>query len=123
MSNFGKCGGGGRRRAARENVPLVVVFTTFGAAHTAELVDISTTGARLHGDHIPGEGDEIALSAETLRAFGTVAWVCADEFGISFDEPLADEDVQTLRSKVGRHFGLDPSTRLALDLWNAGAMY
>lgn len=121
MSTFGKRGGGGRRKAARENIPLIAVFTTMTRSYTAELVDISETGARLRGTHTPDEHDEIILSVDRLRTFGAVAWAHDGEFGVTFDMQLAEDDVGFLRNKVARTRGLTADMRLALDLWNAGS--
>lgn len=46
MSEFGKASGGGRREDSRDAAPLSVVMTTFSTSYTAELVDISATGAK-----------------------------------------------------------------------------
>ncbi len=121
MSRFGKCDGGGRRGAARETLPLVAVFTTLSRSHTAELIDISATGARLHGHDVPEEGEEVLLSVDRLRAFGSVAWACDEEFGIAFDIAVHAEEVDALREKVRATRGLSADMRLALDVWSAGS--
>ena len=122
MSTFGKRGGGGRRKAARENLPLIAVFTTMTCSYTAELVDVSATGARLRATHAPDEGEEIFLSVDKLKTFGVVAWSHDQEFGVTFDLQFAEEDVDYLRSKVARTVGLTADMRLALDLWAAGSV-
>lgn len=118
MVTFGKCNGGGRRSSAREAVPLVAVFTTVTRSHRAVLVDISRTGARLSGDDLPELHEDLLLSVDRLRAFGTVAWSEGREFGIVFTEPLEDHDVQSLRRKAA--IGLTPELKAALDDWTLG---
>ena len=121
MGTFGKCSGGGRRGAARENLPLVAVFTTLTRSHSAELIDISATGARLQSHDVPEEGDEILLSVDRLRAFGSVAWARPDEFGIAFEMSLHADEVDALREKVRATRGLSADMRVALDVWSAGS--
>lgn len=121
MSTFGKRNGGGRRRSARDNLPLVAVLTTVTGSHTAELVDISPAGARLQGYVMPQDGEEVLLTVDRLRAFGSVVWSHKDEVGIAFDFPVADEEVEALREKVLATRGLSAHMRLALDVWSAGS--
>ena len=122
MSIFGRRGGGGRRAAPREAIPLVAVFTTVTGSYRVELVDIATNGARLRGTPIPNHGEEVILTVEKLRAYGLVVWAHEEEFGITFDLPLAEENVDSLRNKVARTAGLSPDMRLTLDLWSAGSV-
>ena len=120
MAAFGKRKGGGRRAAARSASPLIAVFTTLQQTHTAELVDISATGARLRGDHLPETADELLLSIDKVRAFGTVVWSDAGECGIAFDSPLGPDDEECLRKIVAEAHGLPPALKAALDTWMMG---
>ena len=120
MVAFGKKMGGGRRAAARSASPLIAVFTTLQQSHTAELVDISATGARLRGEHLPEAADELLLSIDKVRAFGTVVWSDADECGVEFDCPLSPADEQLLSERVAAARGLPPEIKLALDNWAVG---
>jgi hypothetical protein len=121
MSEFGRCGGGGRRRAAREPAPLVAVLTTVTRANRATIIDISTKGVRLRGPYPPGCGEEIMVSIEALRVFGHVAWCRGDDFGVEFDDPLDEDDVGVIRDKAGETLGLGADMKLALDIWMGGA--
>ena len=101
MTTFGRRSGGGRRRAARESLPLIAVFTTLTRSHSAELVDISPMGARLQGSELPGDGEEeVVLCVDRVRAFGRVVWASGDEFAMVFDDPLDDEYVDALRDAI-----------------------
>ena len=122
MTTFGRRSGGGRRRAARESLPLIAVFTTLTRSHSAELVDISPMGARLQGSELPGDGEEeVVLCVDRVRAFGRVVWESGDEFAMVFDDPLDDEYVDALRAKVRSTQGLSADMRLALDVWSGGS--
>lgn len=120
MNVFGKRNGGGRRRAQREAAPSIAVFTTVTKSHPAVLVDISATGARLRTTDLPQVGEELMVTVESIRAFGCVAWLRGDQFGISFDDPLDPADVLQLRCRVTRSAGLAPEMSAAMDDWNTG---
>jgi PilZ domain-containing protein len=117
---FGKAVGGGRRVAAREYAPVLAVFFTMSQTGKAVVVDVSPTGARLRGESLPMEGEELILSVEKVRTYGTVAWALGDECGISFGEPLAPDSLQALRLSVARAGGLPPEIKAALDDWTTG---
>ena len=120
MSQFGKCNGGGRRSAHRQSAPLMAVIATLRHTYSAILVDVSCTGVRLRGEELPGVGDELMLTIETVRGFGTIAWKHDGECGIAFDEPLAAADVDELRRRASNSHGYSPELRAALDDWNVG---
>ena len=120
MSVFGKRLGGGRRSAARSEGPLIAVFTTLQGSHSAVLADISSTGARLRGAQLPDMGEELLLSIDAVRAFGSVIWSEAGECGLVFDRPLAADEDQLLRQKVAETHGLPPDIKAAYDSWVVG---
>lgn len=120
MNAFGKRNGGGRRRAQREAAPAIAVFTTVTKSHPAVLVDISATGARLRTADLPQFGEELMVNVESVRAFGAVAWVRGDQFGIAFDDPLEPMDVHQLRCRLSRSAGLAPEMSAAMDDWTTG---
>jgi len=120
MSVFGKRIGGGRRRARRESAPTIAVFTTVTQSHAAVLVDLSATGAGLRSSDMPQIGEELMLSVESIRAFGSVAWVRDDHFGVAFDDPITLGQVQQLRGRLTRSAGLAPEMSAAMDDWNTG---
>ena len=120
MGVFGRCEGGGRRVASRSSAPLMAVFTTLTGSHSAVLVDVSSTGARLRGAGLPKMGEELMLNIETVQAFGTVVWSESGECGIAFEIPLPREDEETLRQKVSLARGLPPDIQAAFDNWVIG---
>lgn len=121
MSTFGKCRGGGRRSMDRVPAPLVAVYTTVTQTHRVSLVDVSTTGAKLAGDFLPKQGEEMFVSFGALRAFGEVVWSACGQFGVVFDPPLSPSDVQVLQTRGAQGLGLSPEMKAALDVWMAGA--
>lgn len=117
---FGNRAGGGRRNAPREAAPLLAVYTTVAGSHEVVLVDVSSSGARMRGPNIPELGEELFVSFENIRAFGTVARSEEHEFAIAFDEPLTGEDLNILREKVRRGTGFSPEEQAAIDGWVLG---
>lgn len=120
MNAFGKCAGGGRRAAPREAAPLLAVYTTVTRSHSALLVDVSSSGARLRSPDLPEEGNELFVTIGKVKAFGTVAWVRDGEFAMSFDDPLFAEELAQLKSNVKTSFGLPPDVKAALEDWMLG---
>ena len=100
MRSFGKKVGGGRRSAAREKLPLPAIVSTLENNIVAELVDLSVTGARLRGEHLPSVAALVSLKLDCVHSFGTIAWVQNDECGVSFDAPLANSELGRLRREV-----------------------
>ncbi|WP_205481575.1 PilZ domain-containing protein [Sphingomonas arenae] len=118
MLDFGRCGGGGRRKARRIGAPLLGHYTTVLKRRSIVLVDLSCTGARIRGNDLPALDEELVVHAEGLSAFGAVAWSDADECGIRFDLPLDATEVEKVREKAPR--GMSPQARAAFDDWNLG---
>lgn len=117
---FGKASGGGRREDSRVSAPLAVVMTTLSNSYTAELVDLSATGARLRCSDLPAIGVELDLTVGRIKSFCTVRWTGDDECGVQFYEPLLQADVIAVRSDVAAGMGLDPALRAAMDDWVLG---
>ncbi len=119
---FGRASGGGHRSAARVAAPLPVIVRTLTSRRCAALFDISETGARLSGEDLPGEGEEVDLTIDTVKAFGTVAWSTGDECGIRFEERITLFDVARLQRNVGSgaERWLTVDQRLALEHWLHG---
>jgi len=120
MVAFGKASGGGRREGSREAAPLHVLMTTISNSYSAQLVDLSATGARLRCDDVPAIGVELYLTVGRIKTFCTVRWTGDFECGVQFYEPLLQDDVISVRSEVAAGMGLDPSLRAAMDDWVMG---
>ena len=74
----------------------------------------------MSGPNLPEAGEQLFVSVETIRAFGTVVWVKATEFAIEFDTPLSPEDLSLLVNKVKLGAGFSPEERAAIDGWILG---
>lgn len=119
---FGKRGGGGRRESQRLAAPLPALLSNTVSTQCAVVEDVSCTGVRLQGDHLPDAGSDILIKMETLSVFGRVVWSNAGECGVKFDEPLTRGEVLLLAkdADAARFRGLSPEERIALQDWNTG---
>lgn len=120
MNAFGKSKGGGRRAAPRANAPLVAIVTTLQGSHSAELVDVSATGARLRGPGLPEVGEELFVTVDQVVGFGEVAWSQGSERGLAFDPHLTSVEEEHLSAKVKAAAGLPLEMRAAFDNWVLG---
>jgi hypothetical protein len=120
MSSFGKSKGGGRRSAPRANAPLVATVTTLQGSHSAELIDVSATGARLRGPGLPDVGEGLFVTVDEVVGFGEVAWSEGDLRGLAFDPHLTPAEEQQLSSKVKSAAGLPLEMSAAFDNWVLG---
>jgi len=120
MNAFGKASGGGRRTASRETAPLMVLITRLSQTIEAVLVDLSATGARITGVHLPPVGEEVFFSVLRLKTVAVVRWRNGNECGLQFYEPLPQVEVITVRRAVASGAGLDPAVKAALDDWVLG---
>jgi len=123
MSTFGRQSGGGRRIAAREKLPLPAVVSTLRESITAEIVDVSATGVRLKGSHLPAVDALVSLKLDKVEEFGTVVWCAGTQCGIAFDEPLSSGDLAQLRRemKIASAVWRSVDERLAARDWRYGA--
>ena len=122
MTGFGKRKGGGRRSAARQKAPVIAVVSTVLQTQRATLVDISGNGARLMGPDLPEPGEHFILRIAAVQVFATVVWSHEDQRGVTFETPVADDDVELVRREAGSPSlaSLTPDERLALDDWITG---
>ena len=121
MTQFGKSDGGGRRSAARLGAPLTAVVSTVVGSRSAELVDISATGARLKGANLPDLNEELSIIVEGVQAFGAIVWSDGDLRGMHFDEQRGLPDEMKLRQKVAQAAGIPLDVRAAFDQWTLGS--
>jgi hypothetical protein len=97
MRTFGISQARGRRSVPRAEAPLIAVLATGAAHHSAELIDLSRTGARLQGADFPAADADLVFHAGKVRAAGEVIWIDGDQCGVSFDTPIAAVEVNRIR--------------------------
>lgn len=98
----------GRRNRSRLRIRLAATLETRTATSRVILVDLSTTGARVLAENLPKVGTEAVLRWGEHEAFGEVVWAKALHCGISFFDPIQEQDVLATRQ-------LDDAARLPQD--------
>lgn len=97
---FGKCAGGGRRKAARAPALQLSVLSTITTDHRVGLVNLSSRGVRVTAPDLPAEGEPVVFKAAGMRSFGHVVWSRNGQCGVAFDTPLAADQVDRLRNEA-----------------------
>lgn len=97
MRSFGVSTATGRRSVPRTQSRLVAVLSMSAGDYTAELIDISRTGARLRADILPRIGQQVTFRAEDVHAAAEVIWSEAGSCAVEFDTPVAISEVVRLR--------------------------
>ena len=92
---------GGHRRAVRDDAMIRVAMMTLTETVGVDLLDLSTSGARLRGRDLPAPGEEVIVLLGRLEAFGSVVWRDEGQCGISFDVPLSENAQSVVESERG----------------------
>ena len=113
---------GGGRKAAREDIMIRAAMMTLTDTINVDLLDLSTTGAKLRGPDLPAPGQEVLMLLGRLEAFGTVIWRVEDQCGVHFDIPLSERALSIVESERGTSSlkALDGEAVLAASDWLNG---
>ena len=113
---------GGSRRAIREDMMIPSLMMTMTDRVSVDLIDLSTSGAKLRGKELPAPGQEVILIIARLEAFAHVIWRDEDECGVHFDIALSDHALAIVESERGQSALLckDSDARLAAGDWEFG---
>jgi hypothetical protein len=119
---FGKRVGGGRRIAPRVQIEVPASLTALDFAGRVTLTDVSSTGAKLRGPSLPGDGDDLWIKIGAMELFATVVWKQMRECGVNFDVPLTPLQIHQLRCQGddARFLKITPELKLATDDWTSG---
>ena len=124
MTQFGRRldGPGGRRAEAREPVLLSASLLSLRSSRPIILSDVSRTGAQLLLHEPMRPGQEVWIKVPPAEIFGEVVWMDGDRCGITFDEPLSDDELGLLQAlgSVTIARNLQPEELLALEDWGSG---
>jgi PilZ domain len=100
MGAFGKSSGGGRRKSARTQEPLLVTLSSLAYDYRAGLVNISSTGAQVSAPCLPGPGEDVIFKADKVHSMARVIWSEAGQCGVAFERSITDEDAGRLRNEA-----------------------
>ena len=92
---------GGHRRAVRDDAMIRVAMMTLTETVGVDLLDLSTSGAKLRGRGLPAPGEQVIVLLGRLEAFGSVVWRDEGQCGISFDVPLSENAQSVVESERG----------------------
>lgn len=74
-----------RRSTKRTKVFLLGAILPKGAEQArAHILDISSSGARVHTDQEQSVGDRLTLTIDDFETAGAVEWVAGNRFGMKF---------------------------------------
>ena len=98
---------------------LYAVLKTLLYSRSAEVTDISATGAKLRGDNLPAAGADLFVRIEGVETFATVVWSHEGECGLSFEEPLDRAMLASLQMEARRTqlMRLTPEQKQAWEMW------
>lgn len=92
MSCFGKRIDGpyGRRRSKRHVVMMAGSVVSLEGSAPVLVENVSHSGAKLVGRHLPPVGKQVLLWIDGLDVFGSIGWAAQDQRGLLFDAPLRE---------------------------------
>jgi hypothetical protein len=113
---------GGLRRAVRGDILIRAAMMTLTETVGVDLLDLSTSGAKLRGRDLPAPGQEVVVLLGRLEAFGWVIWRDEDQCGVHFDVPLSENARSIVESERGPNFFATTSGEdiLAASDWHNG---
>ena len=113
---------GGLRRAVRGDVMIRAAMMTLTETIGVDLLDLSTSGAKLRGRDLPTPGQEVVVLLGRLEAFGSVVWRDEDECGVHFDVQLTENARSMVESERGPNYfaTIDGKESLSACDWFSG---
>jgi hypothetical protein len=89
-----------RRRCEREAVTLAGSAYGLGRSRSIIVSDLSAEGARLDARDMPAPGDDVLVVVGPFDGLATVAWRHDDKCGVEFDEALAADTLDRMKSEA-----------------------
>lgn len=81
----------------RTNACLRAAFLLGSEERKARLIDISRTGARVSGENLPHDGQEVCFRIGNVQVLGEVVRSDKDHCAVAFDLPMATIEVNRIR--------------------------
>jgi hypothetical protein len=89
-----------RREAEREDVMLAASALALTRSRGVVISDLSPSGAGITGRDLPAAGDDVFMVVGSSDEMARVVWQSGDKCGISFDEPLAPENIARMKREA-----------------------
>jgi hypothetical protein len=87
-----------RRKSKRDELGIQVSLHSITQSRVVLLLDVSTTGARIRGNELPGVGKDVLLKIAGVELFGTVVRTSGRDSAMAFDRPIGPADLEKLQS-------------------------
>src|SRR3954452_2369036 len=90
------------RRRGSEREPVTLAGSAFGLGRSRSIIvsDLSPEGARLDARDMPAPGDDVLVVVGPYDGLATVVWRADDRCGVQFDEALAAETLDRMKSEA-----------------------
>ena len=88
------------RKVARQPVSLAASLFGFACSRSVIISDVSPRGALLNGRDLPAPGQDALLVVGSLEVIGKVAWRLGDQCGVQYDEVIAGEAIERMKSEA-----------------------
>lgn len=89
-----------RRTSEREEVVLAGSAFGLGRSRSIIVSDLSAEGARLDARDMPAPGDDVLVVVGPFDGLATVVWRSDDKCGVHFDEALAAETLDRMKTEA-----------------------
>ena len=89
-----------RRSSEREEVVLAGSAFGLGRSRSIIVSDLSSEGARLDARDMPAPGDDVLVVVGPFDGLATVVWRSDDHCGVHFDEALAAETLERMKTEA-----------------------
>jgi hypothetical protein len=89
-----------RRASDREEVVLAGSAFGLGRSRSIIVSDLSAEGARLDARDLPAPGDDVLVVVGPFETLATVMWRADDRCGVRFDEIVAAEMLDRMKSEA-----------------------
>lgn len=89
-------------RRASERELVVLAGSAFGLGRSRSIIvsDLSAEGARLDARDMPAPGEDVLVVIGAFDGLATVAWRTDDKCGVRFDEALAVDTLERMKSEA-----------------------
>jgi hypothetical protein len=88
------------RGCQRELVTLAGSAFGLGRSRSIIVSDLSAEGARLDARDMPAPGDDVLVVVGPFETLATVVWRADDRCGVHFDELVAAEMIERMKSEA-----------------------
>jgi hypothetical protein len=89
-----------RRTSQREEVALAGSAYGLGRSRSIIVSDLCPEGARLDARDMPAPGDDVLVVIGPFDGLAKVVWRADDKCGVEFDEALAPEVLDRMKSEA-----------------------